>query len=590
MNKFLIVAIVLIVAVGGLALLSSTNDSVGTFMQNTLGGSGNVWCDNFEWYCCQETTSTKTDSVGYAMYGVCSATNSKCVITNVQSNANPTYVYVGSQNCRFVKDISTLWINAYKCDNTVTTIVSNGVTNVEVPKGSSYWAGTGATFTVVSYSSRLAFTGASAEAVAGIPVSGSSNCVWNTALKNPSDGSAIGSPYQGTSNPLSLSYTVLVNECTLSKAGTQFLCGNIFDECTSDSDCNGYPINGNQVCTANTLMTYRCLPKGGLPSGVTQVSDGKYVGQPTIGGADSSKYSGTGKVCTVDQTLNRQVSCCPSSDVCGSNAFCDPTTYTCKQSIVCTVNSDCNQAPSCDYVNLVYKTPKCSSGQCGYSSKPVGCCVDGNCADTQTCDLPTHTCKEKTVVKDICAFSCCSGDALYIDKPCPATQFCVNHACVVEPQCSATKPCPSSQTCEVGICKAVTPETCNSSMLGLVERHIGTKEDCNFLCKIGLKSPEKINVCVTNYTPAILVGAFLLVLIGIITYGVTRKKGGHHKKGKGTNIFRTKWFWRLLIGLAVFVLLILYFKFIFWMLLGILVIFILDAIFLRGIIRKVVFW
>jgi hypothetical protein len=130
--------------------------------------------------------------------------------------------------------------------------------------------------------------------------------------------------------------------------------------------------------------------------------------------------------------------------------------------------------------------------------------------------------------------------------------------------------------------------TCDAKFLGLVKGQLGTKDDCNFLCKIGLKSAEKINVCVYDWTPVIIGGVFLLILTAILIFGLNKKKG-HKKGGKSTNIFRTKWFWRLLIGIAIFVLLILYLKFIVWIALGILVILILDAIFLHGIIRRVVF-
>jgi fatty acid desaturase len=130
-------------------------------------------------------------------------------------------------------------------------------------------------------------------------------------------------------------------------------------------------------------------------------------------------------------------------------------------------------------------------------------------------------------------------------------------------------------------------------LFGLVERHIGTKEECAFLCQIGLKSPEKINVCVTNYAPAVLVGIFVLGLVAILVFGL-KGRGGKpsHKvsagQSSGKSFLKSKTFWKVVAGIVGVVLLILYFKILIWVAIGILVVLIVDAIFLRRKIWKAV--
>lgn len=541
-----------------------------------------VYCNDPTSACCVKTSSTSTISLSGSSATACSPTST--VTTCDVDKKSGYYLYYGSTNCRVVQDISTIFIKQYRCDNQVSYSTAD-VLMVSVPRGYQIYSDRSATASMTTFGEKLVTN-------LGAFIQGS--CVFSSSA-----GQKI------TNNngvDFGASYTVPVGEgigtkdsCVLTwNAGNRHICGNLEEQCTADSDCIGHTF-GNKECTNRVLQTYGCTELG-VPSSLSYGFDGADASTlfAPIGSqnAGANAFSGVTSRCEIKSAT--PVQCCGDTD-CGSSMVCDKTTFTCKapEKVGCTASSQCGVSTQCDYASLQLKTPKCTivgfTGTCGYSTKPVQCCNDGNCASTQTCDLASYTCKDKAVVKTLCAFECCVGDALYLDRAC-SSGFCVNHACSVEPECSATKPCVNNLDCKDGVCKPVV-DTCKDSFFGLVKADIGTKEECNFLCKVGLKSPEKVNVCVKDYTPLALVLIFVIALGGMITYGVTRnKKGGRKSSGKGTNIFRTKWFWRLLIGIAVFVLLILYFKFIFWMLLGILVIFILDAIFLHGVIRRIVFW
>jgi hypothetical protein len=397
---------------------------------------------------------------------------------------------------------------------------------------------------------------------------------------------------------LGASYTVPVGEgvgtkdsCVLTwNAGNRHICGNLEEKCTvgDDSSCAGHTYNGNQECYQRTLQTYGCTDLS-LPSGLTN----GFLGQQTgivfapLGTSGTNTNYGVASRCEIKSAT--PVQCCGDTD-CGSSMVCDTKSFTCKApaNVGCTSDNKCGVSTQCDYATKQLKTPKCTIvsnvGTCGFTTKSVGCCVDGNCADTQSCDLGSHTCKDKVPVKELCPFGCCSGDTLYIDRPC-ASGFCVNHACSVEPQCSATKPCGTNLECKDGICKPIA-ETCKSSVGGLVERHIGTKEECNFWCGVGLKSPEKVNVCVTSYTPLTLVIITVLALATILMVGLTRGKGGSKSvsksSGKAGKVLKSKTFWKFFVALAIIFFVYLFRAFLIWIIIGAIVLFLVDFFLLRA--------
>jgi len=587
------IVIVSIVVLGGLALvITPAGDMVGTFAQSIFSSTFTpVYCNDPTSACCVKTVTHPTETIDYNLYGSCPVTASaSCVISNVQDQTGePTVtLYYGSQNCRIVQKYIPI-AKVYVCDDQQTVTVKTGTTAIEIPRGYIYFTDVysgKATVTRDTYGEKLITN-------LGAPIQ--SSCTYVAPAGTKITNSQFGS--------LGASYTVPVgagvgtsDSCILTwNAGNRHICGNLEEQCSVDSDCTGHTY-GTKECYQRTLQTYGCTQLG-LPSGLSE----GFLGQRTdlifapVGSSGTSQSSNNYGVTSRCEVVSASaVQCCGDTD-CGSNLVCDKVTFTCKANVQCSRDSDCGVSTQCDYSTKQLKTPDCISGQCGWSTKSVGCCVDSNCADTQTCDLTTYVCKDKPVVKELCptSFGCCSGDTLYFDKPCSSGQYCVNHQCGVKPQCTSDNDCDSGFSCKDGLCKAVTNETCQSSLFGLVERHIGTKEECAFLCQIGLKSPEKINVCVTNYAPAVLVGIFVLGLVAILVFGL-KGRGGKpsHKvsagQSSGKSFLKSKTFWKVVAGIVGVVLLILYFKILIWVAIGILVVLIVDAIFLRRKIWKAV--
>ena len=595
MDKFWVIALIVVVAIGGLGLLFTGNNQVGTFLQsvfttpqNALASSFTpVYCNDPTSVCCVKTLSQPAETINYNVYGSCPTTASgKCVLSNVQSQAGKTSVtlYVGSTNCRIVQKIIPI-AQVYQCDDQYAVTVAVGNTNVEVPRGYYYFTDVysgKATVTRDTYGEKLITN-------LGAPVQPS--CSYS-----PPTGTKLTTAGLGN---LGVSYTVPVgsavgtsDSCILTwNAGNRHICGNLEEKCDADSDCIGHTY-GNKECYQRTLQTYGCTQLG-TPSGLTNGFLGQDTGVifaplGTTGAGQTSNNFGVTSRCEIKSAT--AVQCCGDTD-CGSSMVCDTTTFTCKapEKVGCTADYKCGVSTQCDYATKELKTPKCTivgnTGTCGFTTKSVGCCVDGNCADTQSCDLGSHTCKDKVPVKELCPFGCCNGDTLYIDKPCSAGSFCVNHVCSVEPQCSATKPCGTNLECKDGVCKPVS-EVCVSSVGGLVERHIGTKEDCNFWCSVGLKSPEKINVCVTDYTPLTLVIITVLALATILMVGLTRGKGGKKSTSKSSGnagkVLKSKTFWKFFIAIAIIVLIIIFRAFLVWFIIGAVVLFLVDFFLLRS--------
>lgn len=152
--------------------------------------------------------------------------------------------------------------------------------------------------------------------------------------------------------------------------------------------------------------------------------------------------------------------------------------------------------------------------------------------------------------------------------------------------------CASPLVCAVDLNKvakcSVPNQTCDDRFLGLVKGELGVKDDCGFLCKIGLKPAEKVNVCVYNYTPLIVVGIFVLGLTAILVFGLRgRGKKAGRKGGKSSAEFlKSKTFWGIVAGIVGIILLFAYFKYVFWLIVGAVVLLIVDAIFLKGKIRN----
>ena len=239
------------------------------------------------------------------------------------------------------------------------------------------------------------------------------------------------------------------------------------------------------------------------------------------------------------------------------------------------VNSPKSMSFSYDINNIQTKT----SETCQIVAKDKASGVSSSksislsCSPTQVCIPNTMKCQGENKVE-------CNADgsdwAIVIgDSGCKS-----NFTCKIDSDCGSA----IGVKCTAGVCSN-SGATCDAKFFGLAKGSLGVKEDCGFFCQIGLAKPTPTNTCVYDYMPIILIGAFLLILTAILVFGFKKKGKGHGKKSS-TNILRSKLFWKLVIFLALIVTTILLFKYIFWIIVGLVVLLILDATLLHSAIRK----
>jgi hypothetical protein len=549
-----------------LFIVLSITGTIKLVPQLALGSQNSfVYCNDPTSLCCVKTSQDISRTLALNGVYVCESANG-CTLTSVGTDAN---IYLGSQNCA-VKTL--LFVKYYKCSDDVMHTYNSGLVSLSVPKGYTLHADRNVDVKIVVYGQKLVTN-------LGVPVL-SDSCTFSSA-----SGEVITS---NSGADLGTSYTVPVGEglgtldsCILSwTKDKRHICGDVTEACSSNADCTG----GNK-CTDRTLQTYGCDTADVVPSGVASVG-GVYVQNINVNGYTAKNV--VGSRCVIQSA--KQVQCCGDTD-CGSNMVCDTASYTCKASsqVVCTKNSQCGVSTQCDFSVNQLKTPICSGGVCGYKVASVGCCGDSSCAVGSFCNAQ-NTCEVRKNISVACPFECCQSDVGYFDRPC-ASGFCTANKCSAEPECSATKKCAVNYECKNSVCLPVQ-QTCKPSFFGLVDAQIGTKEECNFWCKVGLKQAEKVSVCVKDYTPLVLVIATVLVLGGMLLFANLKGKGKSRSGGKKSNwfmgetaIWKNKTFWIVLaiIGAVFFV--IGNIKFFFWALVVLLVL-----VILFGVVFRKSFW
>lgn len=501
-----------------------------------------VFCNDYEFTCCVETKTAGNQQIGTTINFKCPDSATKCEV--LSSSDSVAHLYTGSINCRITRELSNLYIPLYKCDDGKEVSKSYPI---QVPKGNIFWADRNTNIAYIIYGQKLVFTGRASGTI-GVDLS-SDSCAY-TINKG-----TIYTP--NGQNTGTTSYTVPVSSCILSwQTGDRHICGSLEEQCSADTDCTSHTY-GNKECNARTLQTYGCkqLP---LPSGVTKDADGNLSGGNSLINNPLS-YSGIISRCEV--ISNQQVQCCGDTD-CGSSLFCDKTTFTCKPQVQCKQNSDCGVSTQCDYVNLKLKTPICSNNQCSYSTQNVECCNDNNCDINSYCDI-NHKCKLKEVNVTQCPFSCCVGEAKYTERKCPTNQYCKDHTCTSEKVCTSDANCLPTQTCKDGEC-VDKQLVCTGQLFGIVSANIGTKEQCGFWCQIGITKPTPINVCVYDYSMVyIMLGLLTLIVVLVIFIASRGKKKG--KKGFKLGSKTTRNILLIMGALALAVVILAFFKFVFWL-------------------------
>lgn len=535
----------------------------GVFPQAALSSTFTpVYCNNYEFTCCAASDSLIQRTMTIDTPYICPNTGLGCKVTNVLSEGHPT-IYVGHGNCASKTAVLGL-IKYFECDVEQTYSVS-GATDINIPKGYYLYPNRlaqGFTVSISEQDQKLVFTGR-AGSTTGVPIKVGS-CVFDVG-----EGNKL-TDIQGNLLSSGLSYTIPKDSCALSwQSGDRFVCGNLEEQCGADADCGGHTF-GTQECYARTLQTYGCVQKA-APSNLVKTAQGYLDPALNKNRLPDTFYNGALSRCEIKTA--KTVQCCGDTD-CGSNAFCDKTDFTCKAKVECSKNTDCGVSTQCDYSTKQLKTPVCTSkGTCGYDAKVVGCCADANCPNGQYCGQD-NTCAAKTPVDLACPYECCQSDAGYLDKGCAAGLFCAKNSCSTTPECSKDADCAKDEMCKDSACVA-TATACVPQWGGLIPAAIGVKEDCGFFCAIGLKSPEKVDVCVYDHTPLVLITLVIVFVLGLAVYAKSKSGGGRKAQGAAPDwlvgsegLLRSKGFW---LGIAVLVgvaLIVGYFQYLFWAVAG----------------------
>jgi len=391
-----------------------------------------VFCNDYEFTCCGgiKGLSSAPQSIWQNSPRQCDVNAIKCRLENLQlSTGNSVFcgsnlkVMVGSKNCKVVNPL--IGVKYFKCDDE--RVLPYGseynpgdyiwLQNVQVAEcsGNAY---------VSSWNYKLGFCGRSGaggeEVSCGTSVSGADKCTFTpTGSKLYS---LIGSPISTTS------YTVPLGQCVLAfQSGDRHICGYKEETCSQNSDCNGHTY-GTKECSGRTLQTYGCKSFG-----TTIVSEDRLAGiDADWSTSDALKTSANtfGKRCEIISA--ETVQCCGDTD-CGTNAFCDKTSFTCKDKVECTTNTDCGVSTTCDYTTKTVKSPICNSlGKCAFKETAVDCCLDVNCPVGYYCSADKK-CEQQVAVKQPCAFECCENEQLYIDKSCTSSApYCIENQCKEE--------------------------------------------------------------------------------------------------------------------------------------------------------------
>ena len=355
---------------------------VGLFLISFVYGEESftpIFCNDYEFTCCGgiEDLRSYPEQVAENVYFQCPQTATRCLLQSHSIDCSE--IVVGSENCREEDDWYT---NPYfTCDNE--RPISNGG---KFNPGDYIWIEhqlgqeCEGTAYIDSWEKDLGFCGKSGvaheEFRCGVSVPGNDACTFN-----PNEGIIYTSSDSLTRKQTVTSYTVSVGECILAfQSGDRHICGYKEESCSSDNDCGGYNY-GNQECTGRTLQTYGCRSYGNEIEehnrGPFNPGWGEDKPRPTSGNADF------GKRCEVIRT--EQVQCCGDTD-CGSNMFCDTSTFTCEEEAECEEDNDCGVSIQCDWNKKILKTPVCEKGKCTYNEEAVQCCNNKNCEDESFCD------------------------------------------------------------------------------------------------------------------------------------------------------------------------------------------------------------
>lgn len=424
--KFLVrhwrILLILILLVGVPVIIYSYGIHIPIVEKAITGECRNIYCADYEFICCGE----KLDHESYVSirtetsYWQCPTTATKCVISF-------DFVAIGSTGCA-VRDHRIQWfMDEFYCYDEKIYYDSE----ISMEPG-EYAYGNGADISYKVYTKRLCWCGDAACdcGVTGIPVQSASGCSFVT---NKDVYDANGNLKQDVVEGQDFQITVPMGTCYLSYKGRHH-CGDTCEYCFSDEDCAVlYPLKYEWMgktygaeCKSGKVILYGCRKYGEEPT----------EEDTTILPGESEPWIEYGSRCDSIKTIT--VQCCPYTDSCGPNAFCDPETYTCKseEEVECDWDWECGQAQECTYRDNkpVIQGKLCKDHKCVLETvREVDCCYDTDCSSGYYCD-DDYSCKEKVIEKQACPYEyeCCVREELYRDRPCTEDKICCpDHTCQV---------------------------------------------------------------------------------------------------------------------------------------------------------------
>jgi hypothetical protein len=369
----------------------------------------------------------------------------------------------------------------------------------------------GGKFTVLydSYNRRLAWCGSAAcdAAVTGITVQGADRCTYVTDKTiYDKSGRVTSQPVEGGQ-----SYTVPIGESLLIANGQRFICGTKFNECSVDQDCaagHTFTYNGlGAEASAGQLQIYGCVSTGSAPT----AADTDFL--KGIESEPANTQFNYGNRCQVIRTQG--VQCIPGSTSCGSNAVCDVSTFTCRQTsqVQCTQDRDCGAGEVYDQETKSYYKFACVVGACQRQvTRSVECRYNSECPINWFCDAD-GTCKESTQPKQACPSTCCDGDPRYFDKPAPPGNVCCPGGQSYAPtldQCSGGPPPPSGVDVPLDLILAALV-----GLLGFTAKYKSSKAQAAVLgALLGIITWAVLSFFLNNWLLILLGGAVFLYFFG----------------------------------------------------------------------------
>lgn len=450
----------------GVVLLSSLSQ------QPSRAGTGEcktTWCNDFEFICC----GNKIQPI--SAYSLSRGTQYQCPVSSDYCLVQVPYSSIGTPNFYYTVKNEQCWqflaldgTYRWKCNNELLAGASPNV--VKINAGGWFYANN----LIYNYNIPLIKIFSpqlmwckdapcpddTTYGIRGLTVEGADGCGFDPESRVYSDTGSLVSA--GTNE-----YSITNGECYLSAKSERQPCGTNCSECNTHADCAlGHSLRYQEKgaeCSTGLLKIYGCKPQS-APSEIDRFFNNIF-NTKTIGSLN------TFNTCGVIDT--KPVSCCPNSDSCGTNRFCDLATFTCKETAQCSYDWNCGVVETCDRTTMTLKKPACQSGQCVSSVvRSVECCLTLDCPTNYFCDADKK-CKEKTIGKQECPFSCCKGESRYYDKNCERG-FCVNNQCEQTPNYCGNGICEKNfgenefncpSDCESRSCES----KCVLNVLGLVD-------------------------------------------------------------------------------------------------------------------------